>query len=158
IEVVLTQSQERHRLTRAQAIRVDAAGEQIQPLDFDPFAFVRGLSPADRSPMRRYVHLVREAQPIAYWRFESLDAGGVVNEMDSRYRAEVIGHVRLDEDGWNRGAILGESGEGYLFVREPLDALRSTAEYTFEFWVEATRYNHATVLVLAAGNPDEDEA
>lgn len=103
-----------------------------------------------------YVAAIREAKPIAYWRFED-DANGLLrNEMSDRLHCRMVGDaVRLRVGPGSRTAEFGfTAGPGYLISDDVLDGLIGNS-YTLEAWVKPTYYHNGALFSLIQWSPLE---
>lgn len=97
----------------------------------------------------RYVAEIRQAQPVAYWRFEG-DSGGLVrNEVSDRMHCRIRGKgVRWRTYRGNRSAELNSTPDaGYLVSDETFDQLLKD-RYTVEAWIKPSHFHHGTILAL----------
>lgn len=100
------------------------------------------------NPTLRYAELVRQDEPLIYWRFEEDDVEGdlVRNHMSDRY----LGRLQLataDAMSIHRGTLhFGPSEElRHLKSNEPIQGL-NRGEFTVEMWVRARRLHWGTFL------------
>ncbi len=99
-----------------------------------------------------YVAEIRQASPIAYWRFEEMTDGVVRNEMGNRFHCRIMGNgVRLHSYDGNRSAELGMTAEsGYLLSDDLLEGIDGDG-YTIEAWVKPSCYHLGVVFRLYDG-------
>lgn len=104
----------------------------------------------------QYVATIRDAQPIAYWRFEEEVDGLVRNEISDRFHCRIVGDaVRLRADQGSRTAEFGiTAGPGYLVSDDVLDEVLGDS-YTLEAWVKPTYYHHGALFSLIQWSPLE---
>lgn len=103
-----------------------------------------------------YVAAIREAKPIAYWRFESESNGVVRNEMANRWHCHMQGDaVRLRSGPGNRTAEFGmTAGPGYLISDDLLSGVIADS-YSLEAWVKPTYFHHGALFSLIQWSPTE---
>ena len=102
-----------------------------------------------------YVAAVKQAHPIAYWRFDRLEGDLVPNEMGNQFACQVQGNV-----GWrtypsgNRTAEFGMSAQpGSLLSVETLqDVLKD--HYSIEFWVKPSYCQLGSMVSLVKYDPN----
>jgi hypothetical protein len=102
-----------------------------------------------------YVAAIKQAKPIAYWRFDRLQDNVVPNEMGSQFACQVKGPV-----GWrtypsgNRTAEFGMSTQPGLLLSD--DALSDELKYHYsiEFWIKPSYCQLGSVFSLVKCNPD----
>jgi hypothetical protein len=104
---------------------------------------------------------VKEDQPLAYWRFESLSEGHVKNEMGPQLPIRVVGEVALRGSEANHYAefidsLAEEHINAMLVTDEPLSA-DPLKEYSIEIWVKPSHYQQASILGLVGGPLDENK-
>jgi len=95
----------------------------------------------------QYVEMVRQANPIAYWRFETSDGGVMRNEVGDRLHCRMVGDaVRWRPNQQNGSAEFGvTAGPGYLISDDVVDIKR---DYTLEAWVKPTYFHHGALFSL----------
>lgn len=130
--------------------RVSPDASVIERIEVDQFRFVRGMDAQDRDPMRGYVAAVKALNPVVYYRFESLeDQNAIVNDMGSAYRARIVGDVTLEDIGQGKAARFSASGRlGYVRLRQKIEELAGTEQYTFECWVNPDEVRVGSLLSM----------
>ncbi|WP_428305685.1 LamG domain-containing protein [Lacipirellula sp.] len=103
----------------------------------------------------KYVDAVYNANPVAYWRFESDEGGVVRNQMSDRLHCRLVGDaVRLRPNSQNGTAEFGlTAGPGYLLSDDLIDLPDDS--YTLEAWMKPTYYHHGTMFSLIDWKPSE---
>lgn len=115
---------------------------------------------ASRLPISdEYVAAIREAKPIAYWRFEDQVDGMVRNEAGDRLHCRMVGDaVRLRSSRDSRTVEFGlTAGPGYLISDDVLDGVIGD-NYSLEAWVKPTYYHHGALFSLIAWSPMQSPA
>jgi hypothetical protein len=103
-----------------------------------------------------YVANIRDAKPVAYWRFED-DAGGLMrNEMSDRFHCRMVGDaVRWHTGEGNSTAEFGmTAGPGYLISDDLLDGVIKN-DYSLEAWIKPTYFHHGALISLIQWSPAE---
>jgi hypothetical protein len=115
--------------------------------------FATNLSMGGNLPVGRpYVDAVLAAQPVGYWRFESVDGGIARNEIAGGMSLKVIGDVPLSGGGANHVAEFGRPpGSGRLLSDRPIEELSGAEDYSFETWVKPSHFHRGVVLALTTG-------
>jgi Concanavalin A-like lectin/glucanases superfamily len=106
-----------------------------------------------------YVAAIKQAHPIAYWRFDRLEGDLVPNEMSDQFACRVQGTI-----GWrtypsgNRTAEFGVSTQsGSLLSDETLqDVLKD--HYSIEFWVKPSYCQLGSMVSLVKYNPNNPKS
>lgn len=95
-----------------------------------------------------YVKSIVDSQPLAYWRFEYVDAGQMRNEVADRLHCRLTGDaVRWRNDGANGSAEFGVTeGPGYLLSDDVIDL--NDDSYTLEAWVKPAHHHHGALFSL----------
>jgi hypothetical protein len=96
----------------------------------------------------KYVETIREANPLAYWRFEGAVDGLMRNEVADRLHCRMAGKAVRWRPGPNGSAVeFGiAAGPGYLISDDALDV--QTENYSVEFWAKPTCFHHGTLFAL----------
>jgi hypothetical protein len=162
VEVALTREDSRslrsELLTKNDAASLDSSHQTIDRVRLDPAGFIRSLQPSDLDIRRDYVRAVKEAKPIAYWRFEYLDGGRVLNEMGSRYHGGSPTNLVLSPDVQNKTLAVDQRRDlqQYMMVDEPLEELAGS-DYTLELWVKADMPLFASPIALYYTPSDKED-
>jgi hypothetical protein len=94
----------------------------------------------------RYVSTVRQARPLAYWRFESDSGRCVRNEVADRLHLKVHGGIGWRDYPGNRSAELGNSKKsGYLLTDDSFDSEIQKA-YSVEAWVKPSHIHSGSIV------------
>ena len=153
VEVALTNQGEkagRHKLlTEHLAVELNSKEGFISDLKLDPARFIRTFDRSDLDITRQYVREVKNCGPVAYWRFEYLADGCVLNEMSDRYRGSSPMRLVLSKDIQNKTLAVDQRSmtKPYMAVNEPIDELAGT-NYTIECWVKPDGYQWITPVML----------
>jgi hypothetical protein len=99
-----------------------------------------------------YVKMIRDADPLAYWRFERPDGGLMRNEVDDRLHCRMVGDaVRWRPNAANASSEFGvTAGPGYLISEDTVDI---DGDYTLEAWVKPTYFHHGALFSLIDWTP-----
>jgi hypothetical protein len=94
-----------------------------------------------------YVAAVMESQPKAYWRFESISAGAVPNEVPGGLPLRVNGPVSISGPAPGHGCAVfrADSPEQFLFTDE-LWAMPRAPGHAVEFWFLAEGISYASLV------------
>ena len=162
VEVALTREDGRslrsELLTKNNAASLDAARKTIDSVRLDPAGFIRSLEPSDLDICRDYVAAVKSAKPIAYWRFEYVEGGRVLNEMGDRYHGTSPTNLVLSPDVQNKTLSIDQRRDlqQYMMVEEPLEELAGS-NYTLELWVNADMPLFASPITLYYTPSDKED-
>jgi hypothetical protein len=162
----------------AEAALLDAAGaptrtqvvEQSKSFDLDPHTgriaeavaqaerFVAAVDPAAAklSIGSEYAAAVASARPVGYWRFETLDAGSVPNEVAGGRPLQIQGPITLadaDESQTNRCAVFPAREPAQFLTAAGLWDLPAAPGHAVELWFLAEGISHAS---LAGFFPPKD--
>lgn len=119
----------------------------------DRFASLTSMAASRLDIPEAYVRAVRQAQPLAYWRFEdSSDPAMVRNVMGDQY------HFRVCADGIRhrlyRENKAAESGANldpyYLMTDDTFDGVIDES-YTIEAWIKPSHFHHASLFSFIRG-------
>ncbi|MEX0642694.1 MAG: LamG domain-containing protein [Pirellulales bacterium] len=112
--------------------------------------FAARLSMAGPLPVtRQYVKAIKQAKPLAYWRFESIAGKQVANEVADTNTLKIRGAVRLTGSRENQSIEFGRPGErGYCTGKEPIE-FRGNGEYSVELWAKPSHSHRAGMLTFA---------
>jgi hypothetical protein len=96
-----------------------------------------------------YVAKIRDAKPVAYWRFEGDDNGIMRNEISDRFHLRMVGDaVRWHIGEGNSTAEFGmTAGPGYLISDDVLDGVIKN-DYSVEGWIKPTYFHHGALISL----------
>jgi hypothetical protein len=145
-------------IAAGQAIRVQegSGGEvSITRHATDPGYFVAQLSMTSDGLMipPPYVAAVREADPIAYWRFERSDWPRVPNQMGQHYECRVIGSLGTTAHQGNQAVEFGVTDQaGEILCNDLLDD-EIQDSYSIEFWIKPSHY-HVGAVISLIGDPE----
>lgn len=162
VEVALTREDGRslrsELLTKNDAASLDSGRQTIDRMRLDPAGFVRSLEPSDLDIRRDYVRAVKEAGPVAYWRFEYLDGGRVLNEMGDRYHGTSPTNLVLSPDVQNKTLSVDQRRDlqQYMMIEEPVEELAGS-DYTLELWVKADQPLFASPITLYYTPSDKED-
>lgn len=145
-------------LTTHRAASLDSQKGRIDTLRFDPSRFIRTFEPSDLEITREYVEAVKAASPVAYWRFEYLSDGCVLNEMSDHYRGSSPMRLVLSEDVQNKTLAVEQWSltRPYMMVEEPIQELANST-YSAECWVKPDGYEWITPVMLYFPSEKEGE-
>ncbi|HZZ26976.1 MAG TPA: LamG domain-containing protein [Pirellulales bacterium] len=107
---------------------------------------------------KNYVTAIKQAKPVAYWRFDNVQENLVPNEMGDRFACRIEGHVdwRTYPNG-NQTAEFGMSSQsGLLLSNDDLaDALKDA--YSIEFWMKPGYCQFGSIFLLVKCNADSSK-
>lgn len=123
----------------------------IQDSDFVP------LWKQAKSPLvldRRYRDAIIQAQPWGYWRFETLAAGLIPNEISGGASLRAEGPIHLSSPGNGNRSVVFEPGETgqYLTVDGLWEPPRHPG-YAIELWFMSQGIAHAALATLLEDSP-----
>jgi hypothetical protein len=103
----------------------------------------------------QYVKVIREAKPVAYWRFEEEVDRKVRNEVSDRFHLRMGGDaVRLRSGNGTHTAEFGiTAGPGYMLSDDVFDGSVND-DYTLELWAKPTCVHHGAMFSLINWSPD----
>jgi hypothetical protein len=137
-----------------EAVRLNQTGESsLQVADIAPERgmFTTRLS-MDANFLKvtpNYVRAVRDAQPVAYWRFEGDDGKFVRNEMGAAFQGALRGDYRWVGPEGSRAIEFGVApNPGAMQVPESWDAVLAK-DFSLEFWMRPSHYHLGTILGFA---------
>ncbi len=165
VEVALTKEGEQDAsrsqlLTEYRAVALDARDGQIDSLKLDPARFIRTFDRSDLDITREYVSEVKGCQPVAYWRFEYLADGSVLNEMSDHYSgSSPVMRLVLSDDVQNKTLAVDQRSlsKPYMAVKAPFKELTGT-NYSIECWVKPDGYQWITPVMLYFPNKKDAAA
>jgi hypothetical protein len=146
------------KIRAGEAIRVqeDEDGElRITRHPADEKYFVAQLSMHSDSLIipPAYVAAVKEAGPLAYWRFER-DAWPLVpNQMGERFAGHVEGALGVTGYHGNQAVEFGVTDESGEIVSNDLIEREVTGTYSIELWLKPSHY-HVGAVVSLVGDPE----
>lgn len=100
-----------------------------------------------------YVEMVRDADPLLYWRFEERgDDGSFPNVVSDIHRCSVAGrleHERQQDNGFVRftGATSADELQAHLFSDTETD-FGGSDSYSVELWLKPSHYHTGTVVAM----------
>jgi hypothetical protein len=96
-----------------------------------------------------YVQTIREAHPVAYWRFEEPESKVVRNAMSDRFHCRVVGDpIRWHSYRGNHYAEFGATTEaGCLISDDTFDEVLDK-HYSVEAWTKPSHFHHGTIFSL----------
>jgi hypothetical protein len=96
-----------------------------------------------------YVRAIRDAKPVAYWRFEAADGNLVHNEMGENFQGALRGDYRWVGPEDNRAIEFGVApNPGAMQVAESWDDVLAKS-FSCEFWMRPSHYHLGTILGFA---------
>ena len=136
-------------LTTHRAAALDSQTGRIDNLRFDPSQFIRTFEASDLEITREYVETIKAASPVAYWRFEYLSDGCVLNEMSDHYRGSSPMRLVLSEDVQNKTLAVEQRSltRPYMMVNEPMQEL-ANSDFSAECWIKSDGYQWITPLMI----------
>ena len=140
-------------ITQYKAASLDSQDGKIGDLRIDPAEFIRTFEASDLDITREYVQSVKSLDPVAYWRFEYLDNGLVLNEMSDRYHGHSPTRLVLSRDVQNKTLAVDQRRDDkqYMVVEEPLEELVDS-DVSIEFWIKPDEYQRTTPVMLLRSN------
>jgi hypothetical protein len=127
-------------LARRRSVEVDPDGGGIRDVPPQPEAFVPlgEFVPAPLELAPCYATEVLAAKPWGYWRFESLVAGRVPNEVVGRPALKVLGGITLERSpGGNRWARFRLDDHAQALLMDGEWSPPRAGGYAIELWVQA---------------------
>jgi hypothetical protein len=127
-------------LVRRRSVEVDPGGGGIRDVTPQPEAFVPlgEFVPAPLELAPCYAAEVLAAKPWGYWRFESLVAGRVPNEVAGRPALKVLGGIALERSpGGNRWARFRLDDHAQALLMDGEWTPPRARGYAIELWVQA---------------------
>ena len=124
--------------------------------DFSTFDFKAAVSTDKLHIHPSYPRLIRDANPVAYWRFEDLDANEIANEMGDSHVLSILGdEVRIVKGNGNNYAefCLRDSPGGFV-DKEPYDSFCNDG-YSIEMWMRAGHFHRGVLAALFRQTSDE---
>ncbi len=145
---------ERYSVASGSALRVTSSSEAGLVVENgvakeDGFITQASLNASRLNISSNYVAAIKAAKPIAYWRFDRVRDGLVLNEMSNQFACRIEGPVRWRTyPAGNRSAEFGFADQpGFLLSDDAIgDALRD--EFTIEFWLKPSYFQRASVFSL----------
>ena len=97
-----------------------------------------------------YVAAVKQANPLAYWRFNHVQDGHVPNEMGDRFACRIEGPVRWRTyPAGNRSAEFGFSDQSGLLLSDRSFDSELKHGFTVEMWVKPSYVQTGTIISMA---------
>jgi hypothetical protein len=142
------------------AFAIDPRSGQIEEAAAHPVDYVAPPALAS-SPLvldASYRGAILAAGPWAYWRFEAIDDGSVVDEVTGRRPLRATGPLKLvGARDRNRCLEFGPAESEQSLAMEGLWEPPSDPGYAVELWVLPARIGHAALAsLIAPGPPAED--
>lgn len=107
----------------------------------------------------KYVNKVLSAKPIAYWRFEEIVDGVVLNAVQDRFHMKVEGDLQLHGLIGNRHANFSLDDTAnyprFLRTREPITS-ELPGDYTIEWWMNPSHFHTSTLLAFLVPEKDKE--
>jgi hypothetical protein len=148
------------QVAERRAFDIDPRSGQIEQAEACPVDFVVPpiLSPTPLSLDASYREAVLAAGPWAYWRFEAIDHGAVVDEVAGRPSLRATGPVKLvGADAHNRCFEFGPDETEQSLAMDGLWEPPSDPGYAVELWALPGRIGHAALAsLIAPGAPAQD--
>jgi hypothetical protein len=146
------------RIEPFQAYEADPGSGEIRRSTAGPEHFV--ASPQISAPSLilspDYPQVIQSSRPWSYWRFESIAAGRISNEVDGRPPLHVHGSVRLGEAaGGNRTAVFQAKQSDQYLVMEGDWNLDCRLGYAVELWCLTEAIRHSSLASLVTPGPPE---
>ena len=136
-------------MTPNEAVDVDPEAGRIAPSAAKAERFA-AATPNPAAPLvlaPRYRDVVLAARPRGYWRFETVDSGIVPNEVPGGPTLRVNGPVEVGSEGGRNGCATFRPGvPGQFLTSDSLFELTRTPGHAVEFWFQADRYMHASLV------------
>jgi len=123
------------------------------PDAFD-FDMLLGADQIDITP--EYVALIKEAGPVAYWRFEDKDSDVIRNEIQQRHDLHLLGNkVQIsNREGNGHAEFIIRESSGCFVSYDNLDELAGQ-DYSVEFWFKPSHYHRGAIVSLVEQSNDE---
>jgi hypothetical protein len=132
-----------------EAVEVDPETGRIAPSAAQPERFAAATSNPTRPLVLEpgYRDAVLAARPRGYWRFETVESGTVPDEVPGGPTLRVNGPVEVGGDGGRNGCATFHPGvPGQFLTSDSLFELTRTPGHAVEFWFQADRYIHASLV------------
>jgi hypothetical protein len=148
------------KIAAGQAIRVRPGNEGEPSIthhaaDADYFAAQVSMS-SDSLPINpAYVRAVKEAKPIAYWRFERDKWPNVPNVMGDKLPCHVNGTLGRPNYPNNQAIEFGVSDPNAEIVSTGSLDQSIRDSYSIEFWIKPSHYHVGAVISLIGDTPNE---
>ncbi|HVT30670.1 MAG TPA: LamG domain-containing protein [Lacipirellulaceae bacterium] len=141
------------KIDAGHAIRVQKVpnGElEITPRRADADYFVAQLSMKSDALVipPAYVSAVKEAAPIAYWRFERDAWPSIPNEMGSRFSCRVRGALGVASYRGNQVVEFGVTDKGGVILCKDRFEDEIKSSYSIELWLKPSHYHVGAVVSL----------
>ncbi|TWU21801.1 LamG domain-containing protein [Bythopirellula polymerisocia] len=104
----------------------------------------------------KYVELIKESDPVAYWRFDSIDSRVIPNQIGPQHNLRVLGgQIQNVEYGDNHVArFTVREKPGCLVSEDTFDEL-SGRDYTVELWTKPSHFHRGTLVSLVEKSSDQ---
>jgi hypothetical protein len=142
------------------AVEVDAQALRIRQTKPRPEYFIAGPEPTPPSLKldRAYRAEILRARPWGYWRFETLVAWRVPNEVAERPSLQVRGGVQLDKvPGGGPCALFSPGDPDQSFLMDGEWSPSRGKGYAIEAWVQAESLGQTALVSLIARMPGPEE-
>lgn len=103
-----------------------------------------------------YAEQVMRSRPAAYWRFDRIDAGAVVDEAGGKHTLQLIGEgVQVLRGAGNSYVSFAvRKNRGCFASSDPLDAI-AASDYAVEFWFKPHHYHRGSIVSLVDQATDD---
>lgn len=102
-----------------------------------------------------YVRTIIDAAPIAYWRFEEVESGEVLNEMGPNFAGRIKGEVGWEGPRGNRVISMGLNGkQGSVLSDDSWDETLQ-GDFSIELWMKPS-HHHLGSMVGFVGDFDPE--
>ena len=152
-----------YNITSGSALRVTSSSEEGLLVESgvakeEGFVTQASLNASRLNITPNYVEAIKAASPVAYWRFDRVRDGHVINEMSDRFACRIEGPVRWRTyPAGNRSAEFGFSNEaGFLLSDDTLDDELQNS-FTVEMWVKPSYFQTGSVFSLASCTAVNDD-
>jgi hypothetical protein len=148
------------QVAERRAFEIDPHSGQIEQAQARPvdFAVPAVMAPKPLGLDASYRKAILSADPWAYWRFEAIESGAIVDEVAGRPLLRAIGPVKLvGADERNKCFEFGPEEVEQSLAMDGLWEPPSDPGYAVELWALPGRIGHAALAsLIAPGPPSED--
>lgn len=144
-----------YTVQRGQAVSIHPGRSAMDAIDaaadLERFLLPPSMRPPPLAISEAYVDAVTSAEPLAYWRFESVDADRRVrNQVADRWHLQLDDHVRLEPSTDDNLVALfpAEADSAVAMTTEPFAGLNREQGYSIELWVHPGNASWSTVAGL----------